>query len=480
MTTKRCGVKNDRHNVKKQIFKHYKANRVDDDGREMNLGIVFHICFKKYKVTDIEADVAFTIDQINKDFNKNCSNFDSGRNVYKNTQFKDLYDKYVSVATKGNIKFNSAKIIYSPKDPQDDGIEELDANIKIASPPFEPKKYLNVWIVEFKEDSNGLLGYATFPWQFDTKYDGVLINKGTFGRNPTLPAFNLGKTLTHEMGHYYGLYHSFQETFEYDGGNIDYSDSNDPQEFKGDCVIDTPPQGEPTSGNPYKKPANWPQSKPFDEKTTFRHMFMNYMDYSDDVCLFMFTKDQIYKMRQFIYIYRPETIGLTGPINDTPTVKTIAYGFENLSNPDWIGSPLFINAGLMGTDVQTSKLYPKSGQKSLRAKRNGRIELTANLSGYQNFQLFVYVKAINLSTYIWVLPPGTTTWMSAKFPTNQDYIQYKMQLPGPFNSVNGQHYKIRLGTESLNSIFSYFDDIVITNDPNVNQKRDQNPVEIHF
>ncbi|KAJ3096690.1 hypothetical protein HDU96_000682 [Phlyctochytrium bullatum] len=89
---------------------------------------------------------------------------------------------------------------------------------------------LNIFSVNFTDD--GLLGYASFPWDLDetTLYqDGVVIKHDSVPGSPMYP-FNGGKTLTHEVGHWLGLYHTF------DGG------CDDPD---GDFVDDTPPVAEP-------------------------------------------------------------------------------------------------------------------------------------------------------------------------------------------------------------------------------------------
>lgn len=91
---------------------------------------------------------------------------------------------------------------------------------------------LNLYSVDF---GNGLLGYASFPWnvQSDLTNDGVVFQYSTVpGGSET--GYNLGKTATHEVGHWLGLYHVFQ------GGCV----------APGDFVDDTPPQSEATSGCP--------------------------------------------------------------------------------------------------------------------------------------------------------------------------------------------------------------------------------------
>lgn len=94
------------------------------------------------------------------------------------------------------------------------------------------EKVLNLYSVDF---SNGLLGYSTFPWMAQNNLidDGVVFQYSSVpGGNET--GYNLGKTLTHEVGHWLGLYHVFQ------GGCAE----------PGDYVDDTPPQSTATSGCP--------------------------------------------------------------------------------------------------------------------------------------------------------------------------------------------------------------------------------------
>lgn len=480
MSIKRtCGVKDDTITTKKMLLKYFRENKVKvvDDGRTIYIGVVFHICFKNYNVSEIEADVNYTIDMLNKDFNKQNSNFDYGKNIYTDPILKDTYLKYINLASNSNIVFYKAQIKYVPLEPQtSSNISILDKNIKGASPAVEPNRYLNLWIVDLSTD---LLGYAQFPWEFPSSpsTDGVVIAKGTFGRKPIYQEFNLNKTATHEIGHWLGLYHTFQQTFDYKGGNIDYlngtgTPEQEAEEMKGDCVADTPPQIEPTYGNPFSNPNTWPKSKPFDEMKSYYHMFMNFMDYSDDIALFMFTKDQIIKIRQMIHIYRPDILKNTLPKIDPvethePVVSSIKYDFEDnneTGNPGWMKIK-FINNNFLGTNnnVQITTISPYKGKKSLRTRMFGKAELTANLTGFKNANLSFFVKSTNPYTNIWVKPPGNQNWYRAKIPTKSKYIQYVFELPGPFNSIGDSHYQFRFGTHGLSTVYSYFDEIIIMN-----------------
>jgi hypothetical protein len=77
----------------------------------------------------------------------------------------------------------------------------------------DPDHYLNIYTKRWP-DRTGLLGYATWPWaDAGQPRDGVAINWRNFGRNsPSGPPYDLGRTTTHEVGHYLGLLHTFQCT----------------------------------------------------------------------------------------------------------------------------------------------------------------------------------------------------------------------------------------------------------------------------
>ncbi|KIM30567.1 hypothetical protein M408DRAFT_287576 [Serendipita vermifera MAFF 305830] len=136
---------------------------------------------------------------------------------------------------------------------------------------------LNVYTVGF---SDGTLGYATFPWSYsgNPTDDGVVILHSTVpGGSAT--NYNQGKTLTHEVGHWLGLYHVFQ-------GGCSGS---------GDYVSDTPPQSTATSGCPSS------QDSCSGGGVDSIH---NYMDYSYDSCMNQFSQGQISRATSQSATYR--------------------------------------------------------------------------------------------------------------------------------------------------------------------------------
>jgi len=184
----------------------------------------------------------------------------------------------------GDSKVELKLATRDPKGKQTDGITRTKTNVSafgaddsvkkasqggVAAWPAD--KYLNIWVCNL---GGGLLGYAQFPGG-PARTDGVVILHSAFGTTGTVKQpFHLGRTATHEVGHWLNLRHIWADTMGCGGG---------------DRVADTPNAAGPNFGKPsfpHVTCNNGPNGD----------MFVNYMDYVDDAAMFMFTTGQVGRM----------------------------------------------------------------------------------------------------------------------------------------------------------------------------------------
>ena len=225
------------------------------------LKTVVNVVYKADAQNISDAQIKSQIKALNKDFR--ATNPDRTRTPVP----------WKGLVTDSRVQFKLVKVTRTKTTRSgfsfDDGVKKA-ATGGIA--PFTPKTHVNIWVCAL---TGGLLGYAQFPGG-PASTDGVVINYQAFGSNGTAQApFHKGRTATHEVGHYLNLRHIWGDTPDCSGS---------------DMVADTPNCAGPNFGTP-----TWPvvtcNNGPSGD------MFMNYMDYTDDAAMFMFSTQQVLRMR---------------------------------------------------------------------------------------------------------------------------------------------------------------------------------------
>ena len=254
-----------------KIAKKEKKTGIADES-VITIPLVIHVLYNTEKQRISVAQIQSQIDALNRDFRK------------LNADTIKIPGAFAIFAADSKIAFTLAKvdphgyattgIIYKKTNEtswqQDD---KMKFSASGGNDAWDSRYYLNIWVCNL---SKSLLGYSTFPGSPAEK-DGVVIRTDIFGTiSNESSAYGKGRTTTHEVGHWLNLKHLW--------GDRDCGD---------DGVEDTPQQKTYNTGC-----SSFPKISAGACNTgSAGEMFMNYMDFSDDACLLMFTHGQKERMR---------------------------------------------------------------------------------------------------------------------------------------------------------------------------------------
>lgn len=233
----------------------------------ITIPVVVHVIYKTAAQNISDEQINSQIDALNRDFRR------------QNADTVNTPDRFKPFAADVQIQFKLATA--DPKGRATTGIIRkatnvskwsTDDKIKYSSQggddAWDSRYYLNFWV----GDLGSMLGYSTFPGAAAEK-DGVAMNYTAFGTINVSAPYNLGRTATHEVGHWLGLKHVWGDSYCGD-----------------DLVDDTPKQGNFTSGCPNTFRSSCSNG-------TMGDMYMNYMDFTNDACMNLFTAGQKKRMQ---------------------------------------------------------------------------------------------------------------------------------------------------------------------------------------
>lgn len=270
--------------VRKQAIEQQTQRFIANANRttvSVTIPVVFHVVYNTSAQNISDARLLAQLDQLNLDFAK------------LNTDFSTVPAAFQPYGANTEVQFCLAQ--RDPNGLATTGINRIQTSVTSFSTSGNPvkfassggadawprDKYLNVWVCNI---SGGILGYAQFPGGA-ANTDGVVLlysSVGSMLTPGTATPYHLGRTATHEVGHWLNLRHIWGDAT---CGN--------------DFVDDTPVQNGANFGCPSfpKLSSNCTQSAPWTGTAYQGDMFMNYMDYGDDPCLKMFSLGQKDRMQ---------------------------------------------------------------------------------------------------------------------------------------------------------------------------------------
>jgi len=251
--------------------------------------VVFHVIHNGGSENISKAQILNQIVSLNLDY------------MHLNADTAATVDLFKPYAASANVEFRLANI--DPNGNCTDGIVRLQSTLtdnageSVKALSYWPSNnYLNIWVVKSiaSDGTSGgtTLGYAQFPGVGAAETDGIVVRADYVGSIGTAASTqNNGRTLTHEIGHIMGLFHTFQGGCN--GG------------FFGEDIDDTPPVAANNFG------CNLTANSCNNDNPDLPDMVQNFMDYSNGNCMNLFTLGQCQKMQGILANERANLVSLT-------------------------------------------------------------------------------------------------------------------------------------------------------------------------
>jgi hypothetical protein len=322
-------------NIEAQMQNVLTANpnyRVASPNTVINIPVVVHVVWNTAAQNISDLLVKSQIDALNEDYNGTNADVVKVPRYFKNLVGSAQFHFVLAQRDPSGNPTNGVIRKYTTNSTGFTTNDYVKYNIHAGDNAWPCANYMNIWVCNF-DPSSGLLGYAQFPGG-NCATDGVVIQYDAFGRISTYTPYTLARTTSHEFGHCFNLRHIWGD----DGTACSGSDQ----------VSDTPNSAGPHFGCPCQTItcSNGPNGD----------MYQNFMDYSDDNCMFMLTNGQAARMNSCITTYRS---GLNTSLGATP-VTTYADDVEITSIINPIGSPCLTSTNMLTPQIVITNLGSNS------------------------------------------------------------------------------------------------------------------------
>jgi PKD repeat protein len=306
-----------------RIVRRLTANRnvLGHDTARLLVPVVVHVIHTGGPENISDSQVRSQIDVLNEDYGRLPGTPGAGPGVDTRLRFCLARRTPDGRCTDGIVRVES---------PLTNHLSAQRSQLKDLS-SWDNTRYLNMYVVASIDGNSGIQGYASFPGG-PAGEDGTVMRADAFGR---ISANSSGRTTSHELGHWAGLYHTFQNGC----GTDTCSD--------GDEVCDTPPVAAPNYGCPANRNtcSNDVPNRP--------DQISNYLDYTDDACKNQFTAGQRDRMHTAMAAFRavitsPTNLLATGCVGAGPPVAcAVIADFTSNARTICLGNPVtFISRSL--------------------------------------------------------------------------------------------------------------------------------------
>ncbi|MFD2542836.1 immunoglobulin-like domain-containing protein [Lacinutrix gracilariae] len=376
-----------------EILNNANSSRIDGD--IITIPVVVHVLYRNSTENISEAQIQSQLDVLNEDFRRTNADADNTWSQAADTQIEFCL---ASVDPNGNTTTGITRKLTTREDwgANDEAKSASSGGID----PWNTSEYLNMWIVPKMTTTSGgqtinLLGYAQFPGG-NAATDGLVMIYNAFGRTGAVTSpYDGGRTTTHEIGHYFNLRHI-------------WGDSN----CGTDYVSDTPTHQTSNYGCPTGQVS-----------CSSTDMVQNYMDYTNDSCMNLFTEGQKIRMRTVLEAGGARrALALSDKCSGGGTTPTCSDGIQN-------GDETGVDCGGTScTPCQSGPQYCDSASTNVNDEYISRVQLGSinNASGAQFYSNFTSISTDltkGSATTITVTPTWTGSVYSEGYAAWIDYNQ---------------------------------------------------------